>query len=543
MGKSLAQEAQSQYVEGKVISAPRGNIRSNDGSWLAARDQAWLVFASIPDIKDDINKIADSLAPYFITIEEGDDEYKLLVQEASRIKSQLSKEAVWVPIKASIDSETKKKIEEMGILGIGFDPIEDRIYPEASSAAHILGFVGKDDEGIDTGYFGLEGYYDLVLSGKPGYSQREADVKGVPILGGTSKEVSAYQGVDLITHIDKAVQISLEDHMEKGMEKYGAVSGTGIIMDPKTGAIIAMASFPRFDPGKYNEFKNEDFVNPAVTFSFEPGSIFKVLVMSAGLDTGEVEIDTKCDICGGPVKVDKYFIKTWNNEYNKDATMLDVIVHSDNTGMVFVAKKLGIDRMYEYLKNFGIGDITGVDLQGEASPNIREKDDWSVVDLATSSFGQGIATTPLQMIRAVSAIANKGIIMTPQVVDKIEGDGFREDIKPIEGKRVISEEAAKDMTAMMVEAAKNGEAKWTYRQGFGVAGKTGTAQIPVEGHYDEDKTVASFIGFAPFNDPKFVMLITLREPQSSPWASETAAPLWYDVAEDLFLYYGIQPID
>ncbi len=542
MGRELAVEAQAQYSKGRILSAPRGNIISNDGSWLAAREQAWLVYSALPDIEIDTSTVADRLAPLFIEPEEGDDEYKLLVQETSRLKELLGRDdVVWVPLMSKVNSDIKYQIEEMGIKGIGFDPVEDRIYPESSAAAHLLGFVGKDEEGSDIGYFGLEGYYDLVLSGKPGFVLRDSDARGVPILGANSKEISAFQGVDLVTHIDKAIQISLEQRLVEGIEKYGAVSGTGIVMDPKTGSILAMSSYPAFDPSSYSEFENIDFVNPAITFSFEPGSIFKVLIMASALDTKEIKVDTKCDICAAPVKVDKYFIRTWNNEYREGTTMLEVIVNSDNVGMVFAGRKLGIDRMYDYLKSFGIGELTGVDLQGEATPKVREKKNWSEVDLATASFGQGIAVTPMQMIRAVGVIANDGVITVPQVVDEIKGDSFREDIAPITGERVISKEAARDITAMMVEAAENGEAKWTYREGFGVAGKTGTAQIPIDGNYDEDKTIASYIGFAPYDDPKFIMLITLREPQSSPWASETAAPLWYDIAEDLFLYFGMQP--
>ncbi len=263
--------------------------------------------------------------------------------------------------------------------------------------------------------------------------------------------------------------------------------------------------------------------------------------MASALDAGVIEPDTKCDICGGPVRIDKYTIETWNNEYRPDSIMTDVIVNSDNVGMVYVGQKLGREHMYDYLNSFGIGNSTGIDLQGEMSPSLRKKDEWGQIDLATASFGQGIAVTPIQMIRAVCAIANKGILLTPQVVDKIVGEGWEEDVKPVIGKRVISEKVASQITAMMVEAAQKGESKWTNTKGFRVAGKTGTAQIPIAGHYDEDKTIASFIGFAPFDNPKFVMLITLHEPKSSQWASETAAPLWYSIAKNLFVHYGIQP--
>ncbi|MGD0523108.1 MAG: penicillin-binding transpeptidase domain-containing protein, partial [Candidatus Microgenomates bacterium] len=219
----------------------------------------------------------------------------------------------------------------------------------------------------------------------------------------------------------------------------------------------------------------------------------------------------------------------------------DVIVHSDNVGMAFVSQKMGADMLYDYLDKFGIGKLTGIDLQGEVTPKLRERGTWNVVDLATASFGQGIAVTPIQMTKAVSIIANGGFEVTPQVVASLKGDTWESDIKPKIGKRIVSDQAVKEITAMMVDAAKNGEAKWTYINGFNIAGKTGTAQIPIAGHYDATNTMASYIGFAPADDPKFVMLVILNEPKSSIWASETAAPLWYDIARQLFVFLGVQP--
>ncbi len=538
-GKELSAKAREQYQIGKSIAAPRGNILAKDATWLAARGEAWQIYASLPDLHESPRKIADKLAPFFV--EDPSDREQLLI-EVDRLTSLLSRqEVVWVPLKHKISPEVKKNIEALAIDGIGFEREEMRVYPEASSAAHLLGFVGKDSEGEDIGYFGLEGFYNLSLSGKPGFLTRERDARGLPIGIGDSTEILAIKGVDLLTHIDKTIQLTLEEKLLDGIEKYGAKGGMAIVMDPKDGAILGMSSYPAYDQARYWQFGDEFFKNPAVSDAFEPGSIFKILIMAAALDADVVEVDTKCEICDGPLKVDKYYIKTWDNEYHPDSTMLDVIVNSDNVGMAFVGQKLGADKLYDYLDNFGIGKLTGIDLQGEVSPKLREKGSWNIVDLATASFGQGVAITPIQMIRAVAAIANDGVLTTPQVVDKILGYDWREDIRPILGERVISSDSANEMTAMLVEAAKSGEAKWTYVRGFKVAGKTGTAQIPIAGHYDDEKTIASFVGFVPADNPKFVMLVTLREPESSPWASETAAPLWYSIAKEFFMYFGIQP--
>ena len=538
-GKVLSSQARGQYEQDTSLSAPRGNILASDGSWLAARSEVYLVFAEIPKLNDPPKAIAEKLAPFFV--EDPEDRIQLL-SEIDRLYLLLTKkEVVWIPLKQRVAPDTKKNIEAIGIAGIGFERGEARLYPEASAAAQLLGFVGKNEEGEDKGYSGLEGYYDLSLTGKPGYSVRESDAMGTPILLGSSKEVTAISGVDLITTIDKRVQLTLEAKLKEGIEKYGAKGGTIIVMDPNSGGILGMSSYPSYDPGAYWKYGDEFFKNPAVSDSFEPGSVFKILVIAAALDAKAVEPDTICDVCGGPVKVDKYTIETWNKKYNPDSSMTDIIVHSDNVGMTFVGSKLGADALYDYLDKFGIGKLTGIDLQGEATPALREKDTWSIVDLATASFGQGVAITPIQMIKAGAIIANGGRVVTPHLVTTLQKDGWQEERSPKVGEKVLSDSAVSDIKAMMVEAAKNGEAKWTYQRGFSVAGKTGTAQIPISGHYDEEKTIASFIGFSPAQNPKFIMLITLKEPSSSPWASETAAPLWYSVARDLFPYFGIQP--
>lgn len=534
-GQELKTQASYQYKGNKTLTAPRGNIYANDGTWLAVMRTNWLLFAELPQLSESSTQVANKLAPLLIVDNfESRDEYRqALLSETEKIRSALDRKGVvWVPVKRKITSEIKEKIEGLNIKGLGFEAEETRYYPEGSTSAQLLGFVGKDENGEDTGYFGLEGFYNILLSGKDGFVQREKDLSGVPILSSGLSEIAAIAGTDLVTNIDKRIQNTVDKKLLEGMEKYGAVQGSVIVMDPHTGAVLAMSSYPSYDPVKYFEFDQSLFKNPAISDTFEPGSIFKVVVMASGIDAGVIKPDTICDICHEPFKVDKYFIKTWNNEYHANSTMTEVLVHSDNVGMSFIANKLGSDAMYDYLDKFGIGKPTGIDLQGEASINLRKKGTWNIVDLATSSFGQGVSTTPIQIIRSVSSIANGGYLITPKIVNNNE---YPEKV------RIISKDAADQTTAMMIESAKNGEAKWTDLKGFSIAGKTGTAQIPISGHYDAEKTIASFIGFAPAYDPKFIMLVTLKEPQSSQWASETAAPLWYSIAGDIFKFFGIQP--
>lgn len=536
-GQDLSREAKGQYDSSQITTAPRGNIEAGDGSFWAIRMDSWVVFANAALIKDSPRHIAEILFPFFVKDASRVD----LAAEADRLEGLLKKKGSYIPLEKRVDTDTKNNIQALKIGGLGFENQEVRFYPEASSAAQLLGFVGKDESGADVGYFGLEGYYNLPLSGKQGFLSGEKSANGAPILLDRTQDVSAINGVNLVTSVDKRVQFIAEEHLKDGIEKYGASGGSITIADPKSGDILAMASYPSFDPSHYWDYNDSLFKNPVISDSFEPGSIFKILVMAAGIDAGVVKPDTSCDICGSPLKLDKYFIKTWNNQYHPDISMTDVIVNSDNVGMAFVGQKLGADKLFDYLDKFGIGHATGVDLQGEAAPSLRKRGSWNVVDLATASFGQGIAVTGIQMVRAVSAIANGGLLVRPRVVTAVAGDGWKEDVNGGGSERVISRRAAGEITQMMVEAANKGEAKWARIPGYKVAGKTGTAQIALEGHYDPINTNHSFIGFAPANNPRFVMLVTLKSPTSSPWAAETAAPLWYSIARDLFPYLGISP--
>jgi cell division protein FtsI/penicillin-binding protein 2 len=536
-GRDLADAARSQYNTSTVTAAPRGSILASDGTPWVARVSAWNIWANPHELVSPASEVASKIAPLFT----GGTDRDATEEEWKRLVPLLEKDSSYVSLKQKVNDEVKKNVEALGIFGIGYDAVEASYYPEASAAAQLLGFVGKDDSGSDTGYFGLEGYYNLPLSGKPGFLGGEKDAKGLPILLSGKAEISAISGVDLLTSIDKRVQLVVENELAKGIEKYGAAGGSVTIMDPKTGKVLAMASLPSFDPTDYASGNDSLFKNPVISDTFEPGSILKVVVMAAGLDAGAVQPDTECDICFGPLKVDKYLIKTWNDQYHPGISMTDVIVESDNVGMSFVGQKLSADKLYDYLSRFGIGQKTGIDLQGEVAPKLREKGTWNVVDLATASFGQGVAVTGIEMVRAVSAIANGGYLVTPRVVDSINGEGWGQKVESDTPVRIISEKAAAEVTQMMVEAADRGEAKWCKIPGFSVAGKTGTAQIPVAGHYDPTNANHSFVGFAPADNPKFVMLVTLRSPQSSPWAAETAAPLWYSIAGQLFPYFGIAP--
>ena len=429
----------------------------------------------------------------------------------------------------------------MNLPGIGVQQGSTRFYPEGSSSAHLLGFLGSDARGASKGYFGLEGYFDGELKGMSGLVRYERDALGLPILIGNFFATEARDGKDLVLNIDRSIQFIIEKNLKAGIEKYGAKAASAVVMDPATGGILAMASFPSYDPLKYFNYPKEYFKNPVVADQYEPGSTFKVLVMAAALNEDLVQPDTRCDDCSGPISIGGFVIRTWNNKYFPDTNLKDVIVHSDNTGMVFVGRKLGLDKFYSYLGKFGFGKTSDIDLQDESSPDIRPKSDWREIDLATASFGQGIAVTEIQMVRAVAAIANGGNLMEPHVVREVKDEKGSFEVKPKVKDKVIKDSVAQIVKEMMVAAVEEGEAKVFRPKGFRIAGKTGTAQIPVAGHYDPNKTIASFVGFAPADDPKFVMLVRYDEPSASIFGSETAAPTFFEIAKQLLLYYKIAP--
>lgn len=525
-GDSLKAAANAQYNLELTIPASRGTIAAWDGSMFVMNQQAFLVYAQPKEIEN-AGVFAKLIAP-------------ILGQEESAIVGQLTIPGrAWVPLAHKVEKETAEKLKELHLKGLGFEPEAKRYYPEASMAAQLLGFVGSDQNGNDQGYFGLEGYYDRELKGRDGSIQIEKDVQGSAILVGNTKRIEAEDGRSLVLWTDRTVQQIAEKRLSEGIQKYGAKAGTITIMDPKTGGVLAMASYPSYDPSAYGSFEKSLYKNPIVASAYEPGSTFKVLVMSGALQEKSVKSNDMFDETG-PVQIGEYAIRTWNSEYHGLISMAQILEYSSNVGMVHIERKMGRENLLKYIHAYGFGVPTDIDLEDESSPELRSDRDWREIDLATASFGQGIAVTPMQMVRAVGAIANGGWLMEPHVVREIiDGKGKKVEIKPKKIRQVVSPATASVLTEMMISAVDLGEAKWAKPAGYRIAGKTGTAQIPVAGHYDENKTIASFVGFAPADDPKFVMLVTLTEPTSSPWGSETAAPLFFKISRDLFTYWSI----
>lgn len=525
--KGLAQLERDQSSQSLVSTARRGDILFKDKFPLATNKVSYLLYAN-PKQVDNVSKYVNELSP-------------ILSVDPASLSASLSQDLFWVRLKSRLDAEKKEEIDALKLNALGTTVQTQRYYPEASIAAHLVGFVGKNTDGIDTGYFGLEGYYNGQLQGRPGRIYIVKDALGNPILTDVREE-KKIDGRNLVLSVDRTIQFIIDRELKKAIEKYNAEGGSVILMNPNTGKILGMASYPKFDPEKYYEYDGDLYRSPLVSSLYEPGSTFKVLVMGAAIDKGLVTPDTRCDICGGAVQIGEYKIQTWDNKYFPNTSMTDVIEHSDNTGMVFVGRKLGVDGISEYLKKYGFGELTNIDLQGEISGSLRPKSTWGEIDLATSSFGQGISVTPIQLLSAVSSIANGGNLMKPSLVSSIITEDGREiEIKPEVRRRTLSEKTAKLVTWMMVAAVEKGEAKWTKIPNFSVAGKTGTAQVPINGHYDPNQTIASFVGFFPAEKPQIAMLTLLNKPKTSIYGADTAAPLFFTIARDLIQYYNIQP--
>jgi cell division protein FtsI/penicillin-binding protein 2 len=473
--------------------------------------------------------------PYVSTISA-----QLQLHLGERIDDRRDRHGV-VNIVNRISRETGEILRELGIAGLNVDPYEVRHHPEGSMAAHVLGFVGKNEAGEDTGYFGVEGALNQELRARVGRRVVPVDARGRAIHAQEELLVDASDGRDITLTIRRDIQSLLEQELATAMRLYGARRGEIIVADPSTGKILGLATYPTYHPSNFINYPTALYRNPAVADTFEPGSTFKVLTVAAGIDAGVISPHTQCTNCGGPRIIDGWPIRTWNEVYHPNITMTEALQRSDNVAMVYLTDLLGTARFQNYMRDFGIGEALGVELEEDWMTPFPTR--WGPVELAPRSFGQGIVVNSMQMVRAVGAIANGGWMMQPLIVERAVDPNTGEvfESTPIRVRQVISEQSARTVSTMMRSSARYGEAQFIYRYTEVIAGKTGTAQVARAdgGGYYEDETIASFVGFAPYDNPRFVMHVKLEAPRSSPWAAETAAPLWNSVAERLFIIFNI----
>ena len=425
--------------------------------------------------------------------------------------------------------------------GVVWNPHLKRSYPENALASNILGFYSFMDRENGFGYYGVEEYYDDLLAGTP----MEMFMPRNPYLLEELPDVPA--GASLVLTIDREIQAMVEKKLDEAVEEHEAESGTVIVLDPRNGEILAMASQPRVNLNQYwkyeEEFEDKTPFNRAISETYEPGSVFKVLTMAAAFDAGAVDEET---IFNDPGRFEYggSTIYNWNRRGWGKQTMQGCMQHSLNVCLAWVATELGKEDFYKYLQAFGIGRRTNIDLGGEEIwPLSTPGDsDWYPIQLATNSFGQGIAMTPIQLAAAVSAVANEGKLMKPHVLKAIIQDGKQYDTSPQVLSVPIKPETAKIINNMLVESLKE-ESSLASVPGYSIAGKTGTAEIPVGGVYGTELTNASFVGWGPADDPQFLVYVWIEKPGSSPWGSVVAAPVFSSITQDLVMYLDIPPKD
>ncbi len=489
-----------------------------------------LIYADPRHIEDSI-KAAEIIAP-------------LLELDVEVLKEKFQKKGdAYEVVKNKVADELAQKVRDLSIKGIYFAPQERRYYPEPGLGGHMFGYVSASGD-TQRGRYGLEGYFDEILRGKEGSLKLETDAIGTLIPVGDKRVTEAVDGSDLILTIDRTVQLVACDKLKKWVIQHGADGGSIIIQDPQTGAIRALCATPDFDPAQYGKSDIGTFNNPAIFSPYEPGSVFKAFTMAIGLELEKVT-PTMTYIDTGSVKIGSYTIKNSDGKAHGLQTMMGVLDESLNTGTIFVARRVGIEQFRKYLKSFGFGSKTGIDLDTETSGTISSLDQKnSDIYVATASFGQGITVTPMQLVTAYGALANGGKLMKPYIVDQvIKSDGTIIKTKPNMVRQVISARTSDLIGGMLVNVVRKGHGKRAGVPGYFVAGKTGTAQVPRKDKkgYEQNATIGSFAGYAPVEQPAFVMLVRIDNPRDVQWAESSAAPLFGEMARFLLQYYEVPP--
>jgi cell division protein FtsI/penicillin-binding protein 2 len=489
-----------------------GNILAMDAfSYEVAGDPQW-----IGNVDDTVAK----LEPYLpLTREE--------------LEESLSGEAVHVVLARNLPPETAKAVENLGLDGISVVPHVSRFYPQGPLAGHLLGFVNAEGRG-----FGFERYHHVLLRGQPGLRYAVWDPLDV------LRDVPPRDGADFHLALDYLFQHQVELELARAVEEAGAEGGTCVVMDPWSGAILASASHPGYDPNQFPQLAStapQVFTDPAISKQYEPGSVVKILSMAAALDSGLVTPQSTMEDREA-IEVGGREIRNWDGKGHGLVSMVDVLALSLNVCTAQLSTRMGSQTFYRYLTNFGLGQRTGVDLGGEIAGRVKQPGDadWSESELGMNSFGQGIAATPLQLVTAVAAVANGGNLMRPYVADGWRQEGRLESTKPEPVRSVISPETARQLTDMLVQVVQR-EAPAAQVPGYRVAGKTGTAQIPIPGGYHPNDTIVSFVGYLPAEAPRVVILVKIDRPRGASSGRDVAAPVFRHIAQRACHLLDISP--
>ncbi len=534
---------QARRYEGwiETVYPARGEIYDRDGHLLAGNQIVYEIGVTLANIKNP-QSIAEALATVlgkdyaeiFTAITEPN-EGQVYLMLADYVEAEQA-EALKL-LQTNLDAQYENGADNPpSLAGLNFREHLARSYPEDWIGSNVIGFVNQSGHG----YFGIEEKYNDLLAGNPVEIWIPADPNRV-------EEIPQVpDGTTLILTLDRELQVATEDILDQSMYNYGAQAGSIIVMDPRNGEILAMASTPRLNLSEYSQydalFNNASEYNRAINLPYEPGSVFKILTMAAALDAGVVQpnttfTDTGSIIIGG-AKIENWDKQAWGLQ-----DMTGCLQHSLNVCLSWVAVQMGPQTFYDYMSLFGIGHPTGIDLSGEAGGRLRVPgdSDWYPVDLATNSFGQGVTATPIQMMMAVSAVANNGKMVTPHVLYGMVRNNEQYDFPPQDAGTPISAETARALSEMLANSLSYEDSE-ALVPGYRLAGKTGTAQIPTDyGWYASGITNTSFIGWGPVDEPRFMIYVWLEQPSASTWASKTAAPVFAQVAETTALLLDIPP--
>lgn len=521
--------AEEQHLVAQALRAERGSVSLRDGDLtypIAVNREYKLVYV-IPKLVEDVPATVVALS-------------SILRVEESVIRDRLSNRSdPFEVIKKKISAEEESRIKELHLKGVSFLPETYRYYPAGELASKVIGFAGPSDDG-EIGIYGVEASWNGELHGKDGAVSQERDAAGRWISLSDRDHVEPENGENIVLTIDRVIQYEVEKILADSREKFNADTASAIVLEPKTGKILAMASVPQFNPNEYG--KTEDiglFMNPLVSSPYESGSVMKPITMAIGIEDGKVNPNTDF-VDTGVVNEAGYAIKNAEEKVYGKSSMTKVLDESINTGVMYVERLVGHIPFRESLRRFGFGAKTGIRLPAENAGNLRNLDNpKSTIQFLTASFGQGITVTPIQLAMAYGAIANDGILMKPQIVDRItDTNGETRSVEPEEVRRVLSQDTAHKVGQMLRSVVVNGHGKRADVPGYLVGGKTGTAQVAKTGSkgYDENITVGSFAGYAPINDPRFVVIVKFDNPKDVQWAESSAAPTFGSIMRFLLSY-------
>lgn len=522
--EELSRLAKRQHERGISVVPKRGIIYDRNREELAISVDVDSVYAEPPKVTDAF-EYARNLSPIL----------KVSEEEITR-KLTLKKHFTW--IKRRITQDQSTRVNGLKLNGVNFVKEAKRFYPNREIAGNIIGFVGLDPEGLE----GLELECDDYLRGRAAVSIAERDALGRIIFSHGLAQEGGLTGNDIILTIDKTIQYIAERELKEAIVKTRAKSGIVVVMDPGNGELLAIAVHPQFNPNIFWKYLPSAWRNRAITDSFEPGSTFKVFLVAASLEEGIVSPNDIFFCENGSYSVGK---ETIRDVHPHDwLSVKDIIKFSSNIGMSKLGERLGKEKFYEYIRKFGFGERTGIDLPGETSGLVRSPADWSRIAIDTISFGQGISVSAIQLITGLCAIANKGHLVKPYVVKQIvspKGEVIKE-FKPQIVRRVISEKTVRQVTSMLKSTVlQGGTGTVASMDGYEVAGKTGTAQKPSSGGYSKDRYVASFMGFVPADDPEVAILVVIDEPDGDYYGGQVAAPVFKKVAEKTLYCLGVLP--